>query len=155
MSSKLQFCARALWMWITIIIPGFQSSTILIFFSSAFQSSSDKPFSTVSGDLMEEELTERQGQWLRRRRLDGALNRAPPDFYFKVWKILEKVCLFVFVNCHILEISYFEVVIHTPPPPKSLKCAFFNNCRGLQVVNILPILELQFRLEYKIWVSCL
>eukprot|EP00057_Strongylocentrotus_purpuratus_P027467 XP_011681941.1 PREDICTED: probable phosphorylase b kinase regulatory subunit alpha [Strongylocentrotus purpuratus] len=53
-------------------------------------SSSDKPYSTVSGDLMEEELTERQGQWLRRRRLDGALNRAPPDFYFKVWKILEK-----------------------------------------------------------------
>nr|XP_054753999.1 phosphorylase b kinase regulatory subunit alpha, liver isoform-like [Lytechinus pictus] len=53
-------------------------------------SSSDKPFSTVSGDLMEEQLTERQGQWLRRRRLDGALNRAPPDFYFKVWKILEK-----------------------------------------------------------------
>ncbi|XP_050677140.1 probable phosphorylase b kinase regulatory subunit alpha isoform X4 [Leptidea sinapis] len=33
---------------------------------------------------------DRQGQWLRRRRLDGALNRVPRDFYPKVWMILEK-----------------------------------------------------------------
>uniref|UniRef100_A0A8C1XZ74 Phosphorylase b kinase regulatory subunit n=1 Tax=Cyprinus carpio TaxID=7962 RepID=A0A8C1XZ74_CYPCA len=33
----------------------------------------------------------RQGQWLRRRRLDGALNRVPVGFYQKVWKILQKV----------------------------------------------------------------
>ncbi|XP_074037667.1 probable phosphorylase b kinase regulatory subunit alpha isoform X1 [Leptinotarsa decemlineata] len=33
---------------------------------------------------------ERQGQWLRRRRLDGALNRVPRDFYPGVWGILEK-----------------------------------------------------------------
>ncbi|XP_072170928.1 probable phosphorylase b kinase regulatory subunit alpha [Diadema setosum] len=56
--------------------------------------SSEKQFSQLSSftreDLMDEELTERQGQWLRRRRLDGALNRAPPDFYYKVWNILEK-----------------------------------------------------------------
>uniref|UniRef100_A0A671N3Y3 Phosphorylase b kinase regulatory subunit n=1 Tax=Sinocyclocheilus anshuiensis TaxID=1608454 RepID=A0A671N3Y3_9TELE len=32
----------------------------------------------------------RQGQWLRRRRLDGALNRVPVGFYQKVWKILQK-----------------------------------------------------------------
>jgi hypothetical protein len=30
------------------------------------------------------------GKWLRRRKNDGALNRAPPDFYPKVWKILSK-----------------------------------------------------------------
>uniref|UniRef100_A0A8D2LYY5 Phosphorylase b kinase regulatory subunit n=1 Tax=Varanus komodoensis TaxID=61221 RepID=A0A8D2LYY5_VARKO len=30
----------------------------------------------------------RQGQWQRRRRLDGALNRVPVGFYQKVWKIL-------------------------------------------------------------------
>uniref|UniRef100_UPI00358E35EE phosphorylase b kinase regulatory subunit alpha, liver isoform-like isoform X2 n=1 Tax=Myxine glutinosa TaxID=7769 RepID=UPI00358E35EE len=35
-------------------------------------------------------FSERQGQWLRRRRLDGALNRVPVGFYQKVWKILEK-----------------------------------------------------------------
>ena len=35
----------------------------------------------------------RHGQWLRRRRLDGALNRVPVGFYQKVWKILEKVRL--------------------------------------------------------------
>ena len=33
----------------------------------------------------------RQGQWLRRRRLDGAINRVPVGFYQKVWKILQKV----------------------------------------------------------------
>ncbi|KAM7016037.1 phosphorylase b kinase regulatory subunit alpha, liver isoform 1-T1 [Tautogolabrus adspersus] len=33
---------------------------------------------------------ERQGQWLRRRRLDGAINRVPVGFYQKVWTILQK-----------------------------------------------------------------
>lgn len=32
----------------------------------------------------------RLGQWIRRRCLDGALNRAPEDFYPKFWKVLEK-----------------------------------------------------------------
>ena len=34
---------------------------------------------------------EKAGHWIRRRRLDGALNRVPPDFYPKVWHILERV----------------------------------------------------------------
>ncbi|EEC02934.1 phosphorylase B kinase alpha, kpb1, putative, partial [Ixodes scapularis] len=33
---------------------------------------------------------DRQGQWIRRRRLDGALNRVPMGFYPKVWKLLER-----------------------------------------------------------------
>ena len=33
------------------------------------------------------------GQWMRRRCLDGALNRVPMDFYPKIWKILERVSL--------------------------------------------------------------
>uniref|UniRef100_A0A8C3K269 Phosphorylase b kinase regulatory subunit n=1 Tax=Calidris pygmaea TaxID=425635 RepID=A0A8C3K269_9CHAR len=33
----------------------------------------------------------RQGQWHRRRRLDGALNRVPVGFYQKVWKVLQKM----------------------------------------------------------------
>lgn len=36
------------------------------------------------------EIDDRQGQWLRRRRLDGALNRVPRDFYSRVWSVLEK-----------------------------------------------------------------
>uniref|UniRef100_A0A8C0XY06 Phosphorylase b kinase regulatory subunit n=1 Tax=Castor canadensis TaxID=51338 RepID=A0A8C0XY06_CASCN len=36
---------------------------------------------------------EQQGQWLRRRRLDGAINRVPVGFYQKVWKILQKCWL--------------------------------------------------------------
>lgn len=34
---------------------------------------------------------DKQGQWLRRRRLDGALNRVPREFYPRVWHVLEKV----------------------------------------------------------------
>lgn len=33
----------------------------------------------------------KSGQWMRRRCLDGALNRVPVDFYPKIWKILERV----------------------------------------------------------------
>lgn len=33
--------------------------------------------------------SDRQGIWMRRRRLDGALNRVPMGFYSKVWMILE------------------------------------------------------------------
>lgn len=46
-------------------------------------------------NLEEEEgdvqIDDRQGQWLRRRRLDGALNRVPRDFYSRVWTVLERV----------------------------------------------------------------
>ena len=35
------------------------------------------------------EENDRQGIWMRRRRLDGALNRVPVGFYSKVWMILE------------------------------------------------------------------
>uniref|UniRef100_A0A3P9IFJ4 Phosphorylase b kinase regulatory subunit n=1 Tax=Oryzias latipes TaxID=8090 RepID=A0A3P9IFJ4_ORYLA len=50
--------------------------------------------SSVYGQLHWEE---RQGQWLRRRRLDGAINRVPMGFYQKVWRILQK--------CHGLSID--------------------------------------------------
>ncbi|KFP05649.1 Phosphorylase b kinase regulatory subunit alpha, skeletal muscle isoform, partial [Calypte anna] len=42
---------------------------------------------------------DRQGQWQRRRRLDGALNRVPVGFYQKVWKVLQK--------CHGLSVEGF------------------------------------------------
>ena len=49
----------------------------------------------ASEELRSEELRsegdEKAGHWIRRRRLDGALNRVPPDFYPKVWHILERV----------------------------------------------------------------
>lgn len=40
-------------------------------------------------------IDDRQGQWLRRRRLDGALNRVPRDFYPRVWTVLERVNTFI------------------------------------------------------------
>uniref|UniRef100_A0A8B9NAP5 Phosphorylase b kinase regulatory subunit n=1 Tax=Accipiter nisus TaxID=211598 RepID=A0A8B9NAP5_9AVES len=53
---------------------------------------------------------DRKGQWLRRRRLDGAINRVPVGFYEKVWKILQKVSFVGFVwggvfCCHGLSID--------------------------------------------------
>ncbi|XP_039609897.1 phosphorylase b kinase regulatory subunit alpha, skeletal muscle isoform isoform X1 [Polypterus senegalus] len=59
------------------------------------------PGDVVSSSPLRPEATSdsRQGQWLRRRRLDGALNRVPVGFYQKVWKILQK--------CHGLSIEGF------------------------------------------------
>ncbi|PZC75659.1 hypothetical protein B5X24_HaOG205766 [Helicoverpa armigera] len=47
---------------------------------------------SLQGGIEDPPITEpdRQGQWLRRRRLDGALNRVPRDFYPRVWGVLER-----------------------------------------------------------------
>ncbi|XP_074602861.1 putative phosphorylase b kinase regulatory subunit alpha isoform X2 [Brevipalpus obovatus] len=52
---------------------------------------------------IKEEVIEndRQGQWLRRRRLDGALNRVPKNFYPNVWSLLEK-CEGIYIQDKIL-----------------------------------------------------
>lgn len=44
---------------------------------------------------------DREGQWLRRRRLDGALNRVPKGFYPKVWALLER-CHGISINGRVL-----------------------------------------------------
>lgn len=54
-------------------------------------------FSSMLGDQASKDS--RQGQWQRRRRLDGALNRVPVGFYQKVWKVLQK--------CHGLSVEGF------------------------------------------------
>jgi Phosphorylase b kinase C-terminal domain len=47
--------------------------------------------------------TDRQGQWLRRRRLDGALNRVPVGFYTDIWKLLQRVgrCTTLIPPCYV------------------------------------------------------
>ncbi|XP_037368536.1 phosphorylase b kinase regulatory subunit alpha, liver isoform isoform X1 [Talpa occidentalis] len=66
---------------------------------SARSSTPSSPTGTSSTDSGGHHIGwgERQGQWLRRRRLDGAINRVPVGFYQKVWKILQK--------CHGLSID--------------------------------------------------
>lgn len=54
---------------------------------------------------------DRQGQWLRRRRLDGALNRVPRDFYPRVWQVLEKVKSLLFEQYGIRFVLYMQCVI--------------------------------------------
>ncbi|KAK8725765.1 hypothetical protein OTU49_010467 [Cherax quadricarinatus] len=46
--------------------------------------------STTAEGKSDDSESDRYGQWLRRRRLDGALNRVPRNFYPRIWKILEK-----------------------------------------------------------------
>uniref|UniRef100_G1RF55 Phosphorylase b kinase regulatory subunit n=1 Tax=Nomascus leucogenys TaxID=61853 RepID=G1RF55_NOMLE len=66
---------------------------------SARSSTPSSPTGTSSSDSGGHHIGwgERQGQWLRRRRLDGAINRVPVGFYQRVWKILQK--------CHGLSID--------------------------------------------------
>ncbi|XP_059534527.1 phosphorylase b kinase regulatory subunit alpha, liver isoform isoform X4 [Myotis daubentonii] len=68
-------------------------------FKSMRSSTPPSPTGTSSSDSGGHHIGwgERQGQWLRRRRLDGAINRVPVGFYQKVWKILQK--------CHGLSID--------------------------------------------------
>ncbi|KAG5833307.1 phosphorylase b kinase regulatory subunit alpha, liver isoform isoform X1 [Anguilla rostrata] len=85
---------------ISIFVSGLSSSSTALSPRSTRCSSPSTPSGTLSptgpapSTLLWEE---RQGQWLRRRRLDGAINRVPMGFYQKVWKILQK--------CHGLSIA--------------------------------------------------
>ena len=40
-----------------------------------------------------------RGQWLRRRRIDGALNRVPENFYSRIWFLLEH-CYGIVIGGH-------------------------------------------------------
>uniref|UniRef100_A0A672V814 Phosphorylase b kinase regulatory subunit n=1 Tax=Strigops habroptila TaxID=2489341 RepID=A0A672V814_STRHB len=63
-----------------------------------------------SGDMS---WGDRKGQWLRRRRLDGAINRVPVGFYEKVWKILQKM-----TPCEIKFAVHVESVLNHVPQPE-------------------------------------
>lgn len=45
----------------------------------------------VTSTKKQDESFDRQGQWIRRRRLDGALNRVPMGFYPRAWRLLRRV----------------------------------------------------------------
>lgn len=50
------------------------------------------PLDASAADQLQDSMdTDRQGQWLRRRRLDGSLNRVPVDFYPQIWRVLGRV----------------------------------------------------------------
>ncbi|ELT89975.1 hypothetical protein CAPTEDRAFT_163062 [Capitella teleta] len=56
------------------------------------------PLDASAADQLQDSMdTDRQGQWLRRRRLDGSLNRVPVDFYPQIWRVLGR--------CHGLSIE--------------------------------------------------
>lgn len=59
---------------------------------------------TMSGDF-----PEKTGRWLRRRRLDGALNRLPQDFYPRIWHLLEKVTKKILKNLLVFKVSVLSV----------------------------------------------
>ena len=72
--------------------------------------------SPMDVDDDDDENDDRQGQWLRRRRLDGALNRVPVGFYPRIWRVLRRVgatCRFSLCVCFLFVflVSFFVVVI--------------------------------------------
>ncbi|XP_078268451.1 phosphorylase b kinase regulatory subunit alpha, skeletal muscle isoform isoform X1 [Rhinoraja longicauda] len=68
----------------------------------------------------------RHGQWLRRRRIDGALNRVPVGFYQRVWKVLQK-CEGLSIENYVLHSSTTEEM--TPGEIKfAVQVETFLNC---------------------------
>uniref|UniRef100_A0A8B9TPK4 Phosphorylase b kinase regulatory subunit n=1 Tax=Anas platyrhynchos TaxID=8839 RepID=A0A8B9TPK4_ANAPL len=74
---------------------------------------------------------DRKGQWLRRRRLDGAINRVPVGFYEKVWKILQK--------CHGLSIDGYVLPSSTTREMTPCEIKFAVHYRQLLVEAILVL----------------
>lgn len=64
-------------------------------------------------------IDDRQGQWLRRRRLDGALNRVPRDFYPRVWSVLERVSSW---NCPLNLLFKVKLFSAKDLPSKDVSC---------------------------------
>lgn len=61
-------------------------------------------FDTDDSDSTSDSETNKHGQWIRRRLLDGSLNRVPIGFYSKVWMTLEK-CQGIQIDNYILNQS--------------------------------------------------
>lgn len=75
----------------------------IVSIKSRFSSASNIMGNVTSQSEFEEldHTKNREGQWLRRRRLDGALNRVPKGFYPKVWLLLER-CHGISINGRVL-----------------------------------------------------
>ncbi|NXM79886.1 KPB1 kinase, partial [Oenanthe oenanthe] len=90
-SSRLGFCGRFNFAAVSVVLvlPAQSAGHTELLGKDSFSSMLEDQGSKDS----------RQGQWQRRRRLDGALNRVPVGFYQKVWKVLQK--------CHGLSVEGF------------------------------------------------
>jgi hypothetical protein len=61
-------------------------------------------------DSDDSSLGDTHGSWIRRRRLDGALNRVPLGFYEKIYNILESCHAIVILDDKRLETSLTQAV---------------------------------------------
>ncbi|XP_071088485.1 probable phosphorylase b kinase regulatory subunit alpha isoform X9 [Haliotis cracherodii] len=68
---------------------------------SSIVSQSDLPLISTTEEDADDSSSDRQGQWMRRRRLDGSLNRVPLEFYPRLWTVLER-CQGLSINGHML-----------------------------------------------------
>ncbi|XP_046368664.1 probable phosphorylase b kinase regulatory subunit alpha isoform X4 [Haliotis rufescens] len=68
---------------------------------SSIVSQSDLPLISTAEEDADDSSSDRQGQWMRRRRLDGSLNRVPLEFYPRLWTVLER-CQGLSINGHML-----------------------------------------------------
>ena len=112
----------------------------------------DKTESGSSSSLDEcEEETPRSGMWVRRRLLDGSLNRVPPGFYTRIWSLLLK-CQGINVHGNILyqsitqEQTSGEMNFH-------LRCEALLNCvpdPGFRQLVVEAIMILTLAVEHNV-----
>ena len=81
------------------------------------------PVDEDEGGEEESEEPERAGLWLRRRLLDGSLNRVPPGFYTRMWGLLDR--------CQGLEIGGGLLPPAPTPEMTSGEMAFHLRCEAL------------------------
>jgi len=93
---------------------------------SSNNSQSPRFGSQTSLNLDADDEIQRTGMWVRRRLLDGSLNRVPPEFYTRMWTLLLK-CQGICVNGNTLyqtitqEMTSGEMKFH-------LRCEALLNC---------------------------
>ncbi|XP_067663658.1 probable phosphorylase b kinase regulatory subunit alpha isoform X3 [Haliotis asinina] len=95
---------------------------------SSVVSQSDLPLITTSETDDDDSSSDRQGQWIRRRRLDGSLNRVPLGFYPRLWTVLER-CEGLSILGHVLPGSLTQEMT-----PREFKFAL----QVEKVLNLIP-----------------
>ncbi|PIO35166.1 hypothetical protein AB205_0076970 [Aquarana catesbeiana] len=84
-----------------------------------------------------------QGQWLRRRRLDGAINRVPMGFYQKVWSLLQK-CHGLSIDGYVLPSSSTREDTYLPKADDSTPADFRTSYRVLPLPFVMTACEIKF-----------
>ena len=92
-------------------------------------------YAEVDSDVSEETM-DAQGSWLRRCRLDGALNSVPIGFYAKAWDMLQKCNTLIINEEKGLETSLTQAVS-------------VDNCLNLSLIDFIFGVRISFHVRKK------